>query len=197
MSIFSPANGARRLSVPEYLNLCTSHFKANWWMYLAPIAIMFILQLFIRIDVNYTNSLPDQAFLTVKGLKSGIKRGDYVAFRYPTDSHLVMFRKGDNMVKIVAGLPGDEVVMNENREFSIISAEQSAVSRAMGGQSVGRAKEQTKTGRNVEPGPVGIIPPDHYYVFAPHPDSLDSRYAITGWISKDDLVGKTYAIKLF
>jgi conjugal transfer pilin signal peptidase TrbI len=31
-------------------------------------------------------------------------------------------------------------------------------------------------------------------VRAPHPDSLDSRYALTGWIAEDQIIGRAYAL---
>jgi conjugal transfer pilin signal peptidase TrbI len=40
-------------------------------------------------------------------------------------------------------------------------------------------------------GPTGVIPPGHYFVWTPHRDSLDSRYALTGWIKDAQLQGKS------
>ena len=34
-------------------------------------------------------------------------------------------------------------------------------------------------------GPTGVIPEGHYYVSGTHPDSLDSRYALAGWIPRE------------
>jgi hypothetical protein len=31
-------------------------------------------------------------------------------------------------------------------------------------------------------------------VRAPHPDSLDSRYRLTGWIEASQIVGRSYAL---
>jgi conjugal transfer pilin signal peptidase TrbI len=42
----------------------------------------------------------------------------------------------------------------------------------------------------LKPGPIGAIPPGHYFVSADHPDSLDSRYALTGWVADNQILGK-------
>jgi conjugal transfer pilin signal peptidase TrbI len=44
------------------------------------------------------------------------------------------------------------------------------------------------------PGPTGKIPPSHYYMAAPHPDSLDSRYALVGWIKDEHVIGRAFQI---
>ena len=98
-----------RLSPREYLDLCLRHFRTYWKRYTAPVVVLVVMQLFIRVDVNYTESLPDHVFITVKGWKSGLSYGDYVAYKFPVDSDLTLFRKGDHMVKIVLGKPGDRV----------------------------------------------------------------------------------------
>ena len=41
---------------------------------------------------------------------------------------------------------------------------------------------------------VGVIPAGHYYVYAPHKDSLDSRYALVGWISEEEIIGRTFSL---
>ena len=39
-----------------------------------------------------------------------------------------------------------------------------------------------------------FLPAGRYYVRAPHPDSLDSRYRLTGWISDAQIIGRAYAL---
>ena len=51
-----------------------------------------------------------------------------------------------------------------------------------------------RMGLPLEPGPTGILPAGRYYVRAPHPDSLDSRYRLTGWISDAQIIGRAYAL---
>lgn len=183
-----------QLSVRDYLQICTVHARKYWWQYLLPIAVVGLLQIFVRIDVNYTQSLPDHAFITVKGWKSGLKHGDYVAFEFPTESPISPFRQGDHMVKMIGGVAGDIIIMDEGRNFYVLRKDQSDAVKALGPTSLVAAKTHTKTGKPIEPGPVGVIPDGHYFVYAPHKDSLDSRYAITGWITEKHIIGRTFSI---
>jgi len=47
----------------------------------------------------------------------------------------------------------------------------------------------------LEKGRVGVIPLGHVYVNADHQDSLDSRYALMGWVPNEIILGR--AIPLF
>ena len=194
MKCLTPANGAERLSASEYLALCVQHFRAYWMHYTLPVLAVLMLQFFIRIDVNYTESLPDHVFITVKGWKSGLQRGDYVAYEFPTENPVSPFRKGDHMVKIIGGVEGDLVVMKNDRSFEIIQPGDEKLAHTLGGRTMGVAKPMSKTGRPLTSGPVGVIPADHFYVFAPHKDSLDSRYEMVGWISSKEIIGRTFSL---
>lgn len=186
----------RRLSVREYLALCREHFLSYWKAYTLPLLALFVFQVFFRIDVNYTESLPDHVFITVKGWKSNLKRGDYVSYRFPTEHPYSPFRKGAHMVKIIAGVEGDTVRMNDERAFTVLApGENSNALRIPGSdQTLGVAKTHSKRGKPLEAGPVGVIPKGSYYVFAPHKDSLDSRYAMVGWITEADIIGRTFSL---
>lgn len=194
----------QRLSPRAYIDLCLEHFRRYWWQYVLPIAVIGILQLFIRIDVNLSESLPDHVFITVKGYTSNIERGDYIAFEWPGGGP---YPKGFHFVKIVRGVPGDVVRMDSDRNFYVkkasevnvqdMSGERKLYAINVGGfgeNHMGKAKTHSKRGEPLVAGPAGVIPPEHFYVFAPHPDSLDSRYALTGWIPREAIMGKTYAI---
>lgn len=195
-SLFSPDNGKRRLSLPEYLDLCRVHFRRYWKHYTIPLVAVFLLQLVIRIDVNYTESLPDHVFITVKGWKTGLKRGDYVAYEFPTENPVSPFRKGAHMVKIIGGVGGDIVSMTPTRGFSVTSPGERDMAKMIPGSNgtIGVAKTLSMRGKPLEAGPVGVIPQGSYYVFAPHPDSLDSRYAMVGWISEKEILGRTFSL---
>ena len=84
-------------------------------------------------------------------------------------------------MKIVAGVAGDTVSQIGGNYF-------------VNDSHVGTVKVTSRTGMPLEAGPTGVIPPDHFYVQAPHPDSLDSRYGLTGWISKAQIIGRAYAL---
>lgn len=197
MNVLLPSNGKPRLSLRAYIGLCTTHFIQHWKQYTAPVAAVFLLQIFIRIDVNYTDSLPDHVFVTVKGWKSGLKKGDYIAFHFPNENPVSPFRRGDHMVKVIAGTPGDTVSMTNERGFSVLGVgetESASVKIPGSNGTLGVAKEYSKKGWRLYPGPQGVIPDGAYYVFAPHQDSLDSRYSIVGWITEKDIIGRTFAI---
>lgn len=57
-----------------------------------------------------------------------------------------------------------------------------------------RAKPISKGGKPLQHGPVGIIPNGHFFMSAPHPDSLDSRYALVGWVAETELVGRAISL---
>ena len=129
-----------------------------------------------RFGLNVTESLPYRLFLIHKGELPA--RGQYMAFRWRGGGP---YPAGSTFVKVVAGMPGD-VVSRVDRDFFV------------NGQAVGRAKSISQQGIPLEPGPTGTLPVGAYYVRTPHPDSLDSRYALTGWVSQTQLIGRAYAI---
>ena len=84
---------------------------------------------------------------------------------------------GAPFLKIVKGLPGDVVTCDGRRFF-------------INGVFVAEAKEHTRHGDPLTPGPTGIIPPGHYFIWTPHKDSYDSRYGEIGWITTDHILGR-------
>jgi conjugal transfer pilin signal peptidase TrbI len=128
------------------------------------------------VALNLTESLPGTIFLIEKGVMP--ERGELVAFRWEANWP---YPHGSNFVKKLIGLPGSTVTA-KCRDFFV------------DGNPVGRAKEKARTGETLEIGPLGKIPDGRYYVAGTHPDSLDSRYQLTGWIGKNQIVGKAYRI---
>jgi len=129
-----------------------------------------------RFGLNVTESLPYRLFLIHKGELP--ERGQYMAFRWRGGGP---YPAGSTFVKEVAGMPGDEV-SRVDRDFFV------------NGHAMGEAKSISRDGMTLEPGPAGTLPAGAYYVHSPHPDSLDSRYALTGWVSQTQLIGRAYAI---
>lgn len=125
---------------------------------------------------NLTESLPGTLFLIEKGTLPN--RGDLVAFRWQASWP---YPQGSLFVKRLVGVPGS-IVSASGRDFFV------------DGQPVGCAKERARTGESLEIGPVGTIPDEHYYVAGAHPDSLDSRYRLTGWVGRQQIVGKAQRI---
>ena len=126
--------------------------------------------------VNASPSLSYRLFLIHKNETP--QRDEYVAFRWPGGGP---YPAGITFVKQVGGVAGD-VVTCEGREFFV------------NGRSVGHAKTRSRHGVLLDSGPTGSIPAAHYYVQAPHPDSLDSRYRLTGWIQRSQIIGRAYAL---
>jgi conjugal transfer pilin signal peptidase TrbI len=129
------------------------------------------------ITVNLSDSLPGTLFVIDK--RAFPKEGELLAFRWARDWP---YPAGSIFVKRLSGRPGAVVSATGSRYF-------------VDGREVGVAKSKAKTGALLQPGPIGVIPPGHYFVSAEHPDSLDSRYALTGWISDEQVLGK--AVKIF
>jgi hypothetical protein len=164
-----------------------------------------------------------------------------VAFRFEgTDPS----RHGRIFVKVLLGLPGDEVkqrsrqftvteqaVSQDDRGLALATADADgegdmdglgAVASAPSAPSIasiasipsigsaahsegshpahprehfaGQAKTIGLDGQALQPGPTGVLPAGRFYVYAPHTDSLDSRYAPTGWIHQRQIIGRAHAL---
>jgi conjugal transfer pilin signal peptidase TrbI len=157
-----------------------------------------------RLGINTTHSLPNHLFLIHRGEK--VTRGDYVCFEWqgaapdssthppqaPHSTHssdspqspqspYSPYPASTRFIKIVKGLEGDQVTQSQ-REFFV------------NGVSQGHAKEKDRLGQKLALGPTGVIPTGALYVWAPHPDSLDSRYQLAGWIQHSQIIGRAYVI---
>lgn len=124
------------------------------------------------IITNIDESLPGLFYRINRGVLP--VRNEVAALNVPTNPY---YPEGAPFLKIVKGVPGD-VVSCEGRRFFI------------NGVFVAEAKEQTRHGNPLTPGPTGIIPPGHYFVWTPHQDSYDSRYGEIGWITTEHILGK-------
>jgi conjugal transfer pilin signal peptidase TrbI len=134
--------------------------------------------------INTTPSLPIKVALIERGTWPA-KAGDLVAYRStgagPVPAGIVF-------VKRVAGMPGDIVTCEPATDpalhcVTVVRSANGIVTR----QPVRRFSRQFMP---LAPGPVGVIPDQHYHVAAEHPQSFDSRYALMGWIRADQVVGK-------
>jgi len=144
--------------------------------------LLFLVALFgfsyrYTIGINASSSLPHTLYLIDKSNKA-IERGAYVSFRWHGGGP---YGKGVSFTKQVRGVPGDVVTVQDSSFF-------------VNGEFMGKAKPRSTTGQLLKPGPTGVIPPKSFYVFAPNPDSLDSRYDITGWINESAVLGRAIII---
>jgi len=135
-----------------------------------------LFQTHYAFGLNASPSLPQRLFLIHKGERPQL--GQYVAFRWPGGGP---YPAGVTFVKMIVGMAGDRIT-RVGREFFV------------NGTAVGRAKTVSRRGVPLEPGPTGVLPAGRYYVRAPHPDSLDSRYRLTGWVLQAQIIGRAYAL---
>ena len=126
--------------------------------------------------LNLTESLPGTLFLVEKNVMPA--RGELMAFRWEDNCP---YPRGSLFLKRLIGLPGS-LVTATGRAFFV------------DGEPVGRAKEHATTGEPLEIGPVGTLPDGRYYVAGSHSDSLDSRYRLTGWVARQQIVGKAHRV---
>jgi conjugal transfer pilin signal peptidase TrbI len=152
------------------------HFRRRYVLYAVVAAVALVFQHCFRLGVNATESLPHTLYLIHKG--EPIHRGDFIAFRWHGGGP---YPVGVTFIKVAAGVPGDTV---------------SRIDRAyyVNGIYVGSAKTRARNGQPLALMATGVLGADEYYVSAPHPDSLDSRYRLTGWISSSDFLGRAYAL---
>ncbi len=165
---------ARSLALARFIRwmVATAFVLAVIWMLTQTLSPWF------RLGINGTDSLPGLVYLVFKG-KLPNQRGDVIAF-YPPPNRFYPERMF--FVKKAMGLPGDSIT-RQGQDFLV------------NGRWVAMAKTQSRSGKPLTPGPEGIIPEDSWFVWTPHPDSYDSRYADIGWISKDRVIGR--AMRLF
>ena len=128
------------------------------------------------LGLNTTQSLPPSLFLIERNAMPA--KGELVAFRWPGGGP---YAKDSTFIKLIAGIPGDDVTKQDGEYF-------------VNCRPVGRAKATSRQGNALQPGPTGTLPAHSYYVRAPHPDSLDSRYALTGWVSRTQIIGRAHAL---
>jgi len=144
--------------------------------YLLLIVAAAVFQAHYGFGLNASPSLPYRFFLIRKGELP--QRGEYIAFRWQGGGP---YPVGVTFVKIVAGIAGDTVARADRDYF-------------VNGTHVGQAKTVSRQGAPLAPGPTGVLPSGRYYVRAPHPDSLDSRYQLTGWVKEEQIIGRAYAL---
>jgi len=153
------------------------HVRQFGVIYVTVLGALSIFNAYFAIGVNATPSLSYTVCVIAKG-DLEVRPGDLVAFRWHGGGP---YPAGVVFTKIVRGLPGDEVTRSE-RLFLV------------NGEPVGWAKPFSAERTPLALGPTGVIPDGHYYVSGTHPDSLDSRYALAGWIRREALIGRAYVV---
>lgn len=125
-----------------------------------------------RVYVNASWSDDAWGFLLVP-LAGDPRPGQQVLFEPPAalDSPIPF-------LKTVRGLPGDAVTVDAGRTVRV------------NGAPVGVAKTRARDGRPLALIAPGTIPPGHFFLFADHPDSHDSRYAEIGLVPRARILGR-------
>ena len=162
----------KKISVNQIICLITSF-----------IIMIIAITLPVKIFVNLTDSLPDKYFLVITG-KLPLKN-DYAAFKNDKSSKFY----SQPFIKKIIGIGGDEI-KQLNNNYWIASDHYPFITPA------GVAKEYSLTGEKLDKTATGKIPNNYYYAYAPHKDSLDSRYQQIGLISKSDIIGKAMPITI-
>ena len=171
------------MTIPAYprirftLSVLARHARRRWWLYGLASAIFAWAFCHYRLALNMSNSLPESMYLVVLG-KQPTRVGQYVAFEWQRDQ---FYRRDWLFVKRVAGLPGQCVTVAQRSVY-------------IDGKLAGYAKPVSRRGVPLAPIAAGVIPAGYVYAAASHPDSLDSRYRVTGLIATSRIVGTAYAI---
>ena len=160
-----------------YGHVLGRHLRRLWGVYAAVLGGISVFNTYFAIGVNATPSLAYTVCVIAKG-DLEVRHGDLVAFRWHGGGP---YPEGVVFTKIVRGLPGDEVT-REDRMFFV------------NGAAVGWAKPFSANRAPLALGPTGLIPEGHYYVSGTHSDSLDSRYALAGWIPRSALIGRAHVL---
>lgn len=165
-----------RFDAETFRQTLGEHLRLRGFAYVLLILGAVMFQSHFAFGLNASPSLPQRFFLIHKGELP--QRGQYVAFGWLGGGP---YPAGVTFVKIIAGMAGDTVT-RVDRDFFV------------NGTHVGQATTVSRQGEPLEPGPTGVLPAGRYYVRAPHPDSLDSRYQLTGWVSETQIIGRAYAL---
>lgn len=174
--LFLKRSFLQRFDHESFRHVLSDHVRRWGIGYLLVIVGAALFQAHFGFGLNDSSSLPHRLFFIHKGELP--QRGDYVAFRWPGGGP---YPAGVTFVKVIAGMAGDAVT-RADRDFFV------------NGTYVGEAKTVSREGLPLELGPTGLLPAGRYYVRAPHPNSLDSRYRLTGWISESQIIGRAYAL---
>jgi signal peptidase I len=128
------------------------------------------------------------------------QRGDVIVFRSPANPSI-------NLIKRLVGLPGDHVVVRDNRLFindvviplkpdGLYPAGYRSADAKLGLEQFGSADHVVmfaSAGYAVDF--EGVVPADHYFFMGDNRnDSEDSRFAKVGFVPRDNLIGHAMGI---
>lgn len=161
------------------------HTRRRWYLYVPLLAIWTLAYLrlcviplpLVPVLFNWTPSLPYHVAI-LRPLRAPPAEGDYILYRFEGQAvHEYPGLRGQPFFKQVAGLPGQTVTVVDRQVY-------------VDGRAMGQAKPRTFDGRPLAPIPPMVIPEGHYFVRGSSADSFDSRYAASGLVRSDQIVGR-------
>lgn len=161
-----------------------AHLRRNMLRYAVPILGIAVLTHYFTLALNLSESLKGHVFLVAKQANrlGDFSRGDYITFRWHGGGGKPA---GIWFTKIVRGVPGDEVTAQGPGGRTI----------AVHGQIIGFAKPLSRDGKiALEPALPGLVPDRSFFVAGTHPDSLDSRYRVGGYVQEGEIIGKAWLL---
>ncbi|MFI5303535.1 MAG: S26 family signal peptidase [Nitrospiria bacterium] len=154
------------------------------WFWILTCVAMFVLlwvavSPHVALAVNFTKSLHYRLFVVVKHPPAAPKNGDFVYLKFPGHT---FFSKEDLFMKVVRGVPGDELI-TKGRDIYL------------NGAIVARAKEKSRLGDPLLPLHYsGKIPEGKLFLLGEQIDSYDSRYDDIGLVDSSRILGIGYPI---
>lgn len=152
------------------------------WVVASGLAV-FVASQHVALAWVWTDSVPATVVLVLKG--TAPRAGELMAYAYEGGS-IAGWKRGDLFVKYAGAMAGDTVHRDGQRFWA---------DTQRGRIDLGVAKAQSRKGLPLAPAPGGVVPPGFIHAYAPHPDALDSRYAIAGLVRREAVLGR--AITLF
>ena len=157
----------------------------HWCIYVA-LALIWAVALFrllvdptprLPILFNVSPSLP--FWVVIVSFDASLpRRGDYVVYAFEgTAKDTYRNLRHQPFFKRIGGIPGDVVAVNGRNVY-------------VNGRYAGFAKTRTAAGMPLEPIQPTVIPQEYYYVVGESPDSFDSRYAISGLVSRHHILAR-------
>lgn len=166
---------------------------------------IFLTEVFARYSPGYpivvgTASLPTGIYWVDK--TSSPTRNDIITFPFNPPQDWVRERYTPvyqtSHTKILKGVPGDVLFADETSNLTLCHREPDLIGPPTC-ESVGKVRSTDSVGRPmvswIPPGSQYVLQPGEYWVYAPHPLSLDSRYQ--GPIPASSVPGKTSPVWLF
>ncbi|MBB3221711.1 S26 family signal peptidase [Pseudoduganella umbonata] len=153
------------------------HLRRRWPRYAAGVVLFGWCSLHYRLGINHSASLPGRLYLIELNVQPR-RNGELVVFRWQRNA---FFRPDRLFLKEIRGIAGQRIDVVGRNVY-------------VNGKFQGVAKTASRRGTPLTPVAAGTIPCGYLYVGTAHPDSLDSRYAVTGLIGPDRIVGRAHVL---